>query len=800
MGALELMKKMLVLLLALLLLATAIPSSALHFSAASAYTTHVFMVYTNPGENCNTQMNINFFSDWDYTKCFVEYTLASDTEYADKKTATTKYNDVVNEWFYGHATTMGGTSPYNKKVHDWDVCLKNLVPDTEYIYRVCDGNGMYTKDYHFKTSGADEFSILWLSDAHVFSSYPQRVKDWAATYDYIKGQAKYPIGFQFSTGDTVACGDKIKDWMKVAEQDFISDMMFANVNGNHDVYDSVMTKDPNYVQYWKSSEYFKYVFNNPKNAYTHTSQRLVAYLANDKIDDPDGSKSFEDVNGKSYWFLYNRCLFIVFDYWAFNYSYQEVLDSFNWAQKVIKENEGNYDYLICSDHLNLINGGGGGSRYYYEKYMSFLDDNNVDIFLAGDNHVYLRTGKLFDGSITDDPAKGTYIIQAPCISRAQSFSAKGAAGFALEQYSLASSENGGTVGGIVIDFDKNGMTFSCYVRENGEYFKYDSYTVPKKERHNKIKEGRYETPCELELKASPSSDSDTYTTIPADNPVDIIETVTDWGKVFYKGYTGWISTSEMTKRAGFNAAPKTPVSFTADTIDKAFSDGNGMQIFTQASGASVQISGAAVITGTKGESGVYTVKSVNDAASGKTDIPANGVVISVSSKYADKDAVISSLAAGKSFLLDAVNKTVYTKADESASYLNDDLILKDGSGASLDGQSVALPAGTTAKDLKEAFYKVPEIKDSKLEEIADNKFVGTGATAEFGGSMVVFSVRGDTDGNGKIDSTDYIIAKRHMLNISKLKDSFFKAADMDNNGKIDSTDYISIKRIILGLA
>ena len=788
------MKKMLALLLAFIMIAAFVPSSTLIASAASTYTTHVFMVYTNPGENCNTQMNINFFSDWDYTKCFVEYTLADDTEYADKKTATTKYNDEVNEWFYGHSTTMGGTSPFNKKVHDWDVCLKNLVPDTEYIYRVCDGNGMYTKDYHFKTSGADEFSILWLSDAHVFSSYPQRLKDWVATYDYIKEQAKYPIGFQFSTGDTVACGDKIKDWMKVAEQDFISDMMFANVNGNHDVYDSVMTKDPNYVQYWKSSEYFKYVFNNPKNAYTHTSQRLVAYLANDKIADPDGSKSFEDVNGKSYWFLYNRCLFIVFDYWAFNYSYAEVLDSFNWASKVIKENEGNYDYLICTDHLNLINGGGGGSRYYYEKYMSFLDENNVDMFLAGDNHVYLRTGKLLGGSITDDPSKGTYIIQAPCISRAQSFSAKGAAGFALEQYSLASSENGGTVGGIVIDFDKNGMTFSCYVRENGEYYKYDSYTVPKKERHNKIQAGRYETPSELELKASPSTDSDTYTTIPADNPIDIIETVADWGKVYYKGYTGWIETSGMTKKTGLNAAPKIPVSFKADTLDKAVSASAGLQIFTPAFGKSVVASGT-VIAGTKDANGVYTV-----SASKPAEVPANGVIISVSPDYANKDDIIAALSAGKKFLLDTVNKTIYVKADESASWLSDDLILKDGCGAYIDGQTVVIPVGTNVSFLKEAFYKEPLLKNAKSEEIADGKPVGTGAIAAFGKTEAVFVVKGDTDGNGKIDSTDYIMIKRHILNVNRLDGAFIKSADMDSNNKIDSTDYISVKRIMLGLA
>ena len=59
--------------------------------------------------------------------------------------------------------------------------------------------------------------------------------------------------------------------------------------------------------------------------------------------------------------------------------------------------------------------------------------------------------------------------------------------------------------------------------------------------------------------------------------------------------------------------------------------------------------------------------------------------------------------------------------------------------------------------------------------------------------------KGDTDGNGVVDTTDIIIIKRHILNIKLLSDEFFAAADLDNNGKIDSTDYIIEKRIILGL-
>jgi len=59
---------------------------------------------------------------------------------------------------------------------------------------------------------------------------------------------------------------------------------------------------------------------------------------------------------------------------------------------------------------------------------------------------------------------------------------------------------------------------------------------------------------------------------------------------------------------------------------------------------------------------------------------------------------------------------------------------------------------------------------------------------------------GDVDGSGKVDSTDYILIKRHILKVNELTGDAFKAADMDGNGKLDSTDYIAVKRIMLGLA
>ncbi|TYQ15298.1 UNVERIFIED_CONTAM: dockerin type I repeat protein [Acetivibrio alkalicellulosi] len=60
---------------------------------------------------------------------------------------------------------------------------------------------------------------------------------------------------------------------------------------------------------------------------------------------------------------------------------------------------------------------------------------------------------------------------------------------------------------------------------------------------------------------------------------------------------------------------------------------------------------------------------------------------------------------------------------------------------------------------------------------------------------------GDVDGNGKIDSTDYVIMRRYVLGVI---DSFQyeyaeRAADVNGDNMIDSTDCVLMRRYLLGI-
>lgn len=59
------------------------------------------------------------------------------------------------------------------------------------------------------------------------------------------------------------------------------------------------------------------------------------------------------------------------------------------------------------------------------------------------------------------------------------------------------------------------------------------------------------------------------------------------------------------------------------------------------------------------------------------------------------------------------------------------------------------------------------------------------------------NVVGDIDGDGKVTSTEYILIRRHLLNIKKLTETEQQRADINNDGKITAIDYILIKKIIL---
>ena len=58
-------------------------------------------------------------------------------------------------------------------------------------------------------------------------------------------------------------------------------------------------------------------------------------------------------------------------------------------------------------------------------------------------------------------------------------------------------------------------------------------------------------------------------------------------------------------------------------------------------------------------------------------------------------------------------------------------------------------------------------------------------------------VYGDTNRDGKITSSDYVLIKNHIMEINKLPIQVLDAADVNRDGKVSSSDYVLIKNHIM---
>ena len=61
----------------------------------------------------------------------------------------------------------------------------------------------------------------------------------------------------------------------------------------------------------------------------------------------------------------------------------------------------------------------------------------------------------------------------------------------------------------------------------------------------------------------------------------------------------------------------------------------------------------------------------------------------------------------------------------------------------------------------------------------------------------VLNTMGDVDGNGKVDSTDYILVRKHLMGTSILTGDRLKRADVNQKDGVTSADYIAIRIILM---
>lgn len=88
-------------------------------------------------------------------------------------------------------------------------------------------------------------------------------------------------------------------------------------------------------------------------------------------------------------------------------------------------------------------------------------------------------------------------------------------------------------------------------------------------------------------------------------------------------------------------------------------------------------------------------------------------------------------------------------------------------------------------------------------KLDNSDLVGTGSITKvlYNGSVVssmINVIRGDINGDGKVNSADYILIRKHIMDTAKITDIYYKeAADVSKDNNISSADYILIRKYIM---
>ena len=333
------------------------------------------LIYANPAEDSSTSMRFNWHSK--ASSCVLHYTVATDTSFANETKVTVK--GVANQAKY---------SDTNDAFNVFKCQIDELTPDTKYIYKITAGSST-SATYGFKTAGYScSFNFMNYGDLHSTASEHSKI----SVLDTLIGIAETKtaniggIDFILSTGDTIEYGDRYSDWQEYNSSSKRKNYMLAQINGNHE--QKISTSFSGYssgqsaVHDWELN-----TWNNPDNG----------------------------LNGRcEFWFIYNSVLFIALD----DQRGGSVEDAAKWATEVLRRNEGKYQYSVVLKHNPVFRSGDttwcdwGG----YETYSKFCDTYNVDLFLCGDDHEYVRTKQLYNDTVQTNLSKGTVYMTVPMIS------------------------------------------------------------------------------------------------------------------------------------------------------------------------------------------------------------------------------------------------------------------------------------------------------------------------------------------------------------------------------------------------
>jgi len=334
-------------------------------------------------------MGISWSTELTVHTSYLLYTTEKDADWSNAIKLLPQQEKICTTFQGINSDRADGTSFYEDAAFiKCGATISNLVPDTDYKYVVVDGtvaeNPLRSSEHHFRTAGASKWSACIISDFHSYTPLPGRLSAAMSMIDKVQ-ELDPSLDFVFSPGDVVAWGGSYSFWRRLFEEPNFEELMWARVNGNHDNWtkDSQVTRNfdiPN--DYFKNTSYF------PLNGY-------------------------KGELGVCYHFRYGNTLFIMLNSEDLNEKMGELALAQDWVRSVVAQARASKDaptFVVACMHYQWFTGT-NGKAYEIRQWGKVFDEVGVDLAVAGNNHVYVRSNPIYDGKVVDGKINGTVYLQ-----------------------------------------------------------------------------------------------------------------------------------------------------------------------------------------------------------------------------------------------------------------------------------------------------------------------------------------------------------------------------------------------------
>ncbi|MBR4051233.1 MAG: metallophosphoesterase family protein [Clostridia bacterium] len=258
------------------------------------------------------------------------------------------------------------------------VTVTGLEQGKTYYYSYTE-NGVWSEAQPFTVQPADEFTVLYVSDAQIGRSGDETLDEilirdtcgWNYTVE--KMLTAYPnAAFAISGGDQFQSPDSLVQMKAYLSPEALRFLPVANTIGNHD----------------DDSTLYGEIFNNPN-----------------EVDELMPSEA-----GTGYYYNYGDVLFI-----TINSNNNFMLDT----AKVLREATQAYPdtkWRVVTMHHNPYSASLSDDDFSEERlfFSSLYDLYDIDLCLSGHDHFYSRTDTMYAGKVTD--SEGTVYVQSSSAS------------------------------------------------------------------------------------------------------------------------------------------------------------------------------------------------------------------------------------------------------------------------------------------------------------------------------------------------------------------------------------------------